>query len=267
MQHLPSMPHAYLQVMEKLQSPSASLRDVGKVVGNDLAMTAKILQLVNSAFFGLGRHVSDTQEAASLIGLDALRALVLSIGIFSKYEHETVGDSTFSMSDLLDHSLAVGRLSKAIAKAEGVGKPVADDCFLAGVLHDIGILIIEQNVSESYVRVKTLTEEGADLSQAEVEVFGSTHGIIGAYLLGLWALPNSVVEAVAFHHQPMLSGCNEFSPLVAVHVANILIHQSGVSECLYTHELKDVDQEFLARVGMTDRFEAWKQLAVVEGEV
>jgi putative nucleotidyltransferase with HDIG domain len=261
LQRLPSIPTAYQQIMEKLQSPNASLWDIGEVVSKDPAMTAKILQLVNSAFFGLGRRVSDTREAASFIGIDALKALVLSIGVFSQFEQKGIKDDAFSIEALLRHSLAVANLSERIAKAEEVEKPVRDDCFLAGMLHDIGILILEQNLSEEYAKVRALvTEQGKDLSEAETEVFGTTHGAVGAYLLGLWALPSAVVEAVAFHHHPGLLSCDGFCPLAVVHVANILLHQSRTADNTSPFEAKNMDREFLQKCGMADRLESWREL-------
>ena len=185
-------------------------------------MTLKILQLVNSAFFGLGRHISDCKEAATIIGLDALRTLVLSIGIFSQFDQKRIKDKVFSIESLLHHSLAVAGLAKRIAQVEGADKTVADDCFLAGMLHDIGILILEQNFSEDYVKIRSLiTEQGMELNRAEHTAFDTTHDAVGGYLLGLWGLPNSVVEAVAFQHHPGLSVCEQFSALGAVHVADI----------------------------------------------
>jgi putative nucleotidyltransferase with HDIG domain len=159
------------------------------------------------------------------------------------------------------HSLAVANLAERIAKHEEVEKSVRDDCFLAGMLHDIGILILEQNLSEEYAQVRTLVmEQGTDLSEAETEVFGTTHGAVGAYLLGLWALPSTVVEAVAFHHRPGLLNCDGFCPLAVVHVANILLHQSKTTDNVSPFEAKNMDREFLERCGMTDRLDAWKEL-------
>ncbi|RLJ19295.1 two-component system response regulator [bacterium endosymbiont of Escarpia laminata] len=267
MTSLPSIPKTYQEIMTKLRSPETSLYEIGEIIGKDPAMTAKILQLVNSAFFGLGRHISDSKEAATLLGLDVLKALVLSVGIFSQFDQQRVKDTIFSIESLLDHSLVVARLAQRIAQAEGADKAVADDCFLAGILHDIGILILEQNFSEDYVKVRALAkDQDMALCLAEQEVYGTTHGAVGAYLLGLWALPNSVVEAVAFHHQPGLSSGNCFCPLSAVHVADVLIHQTGLSGGIFPKEAKEVDREFLARVGGLDRLNTWERLQPEENE-
>lgn len=261
LKHLPSMPYAYQKINEKLKSQDVSVEDIGEIISTDLAMTIKILQLVNSAFFGLGRHVSNTKEAALLIGIDAIKTLVLSVGIFSQLDSEKNKDRLFDIDSLWSHSLTVARLSERIAQAEGADKAMAADCFLAGLLHDIGLLIIEQNYSENLVKVSLLVEEqGMDWHLAEIKVFGTSHGPIGAYLLGLWALPSPVVEAVAQHHSPSLSSSDCFSPLCAAHVASMLIEQDDVLRDNNLHSHNDIDHEFLARIGMEDRLDAWLKL-------
>ncbi len=261
---LPSIPTVYQEITNKLRSPHTSLREIGEIISKDPAMTAKILQLVNSAFFGLGRRISNTQDAATLIGLDTLKALVLSLGIFYQFDKSLVKDKTFSLDALLSHSIAVAKLAERISQTEGVDKSVSDDCFLAGMLHDIGILILQQSVSEDYVKLNQLmAERGMDLCQAEQEIFGATHGAIGAYLLGLWALPDRVVEAVAFHHQPGLSNGTHFDPLSAVHVADVLIQEHQLSGSLLCIEGCYMDHEFLDRIGAAGRLDSWARLADV----
>ena len=256
---LPSIPQTYQKIMDTLHSADASLQEVGEIISTDPAMTAKILQLVNSAFFGLGRQISNSKEATTLIGLDAIKALALSIGIFSQFDKQQNGDTVFSIDTLLNHALAVARLAERIAQAEGADKTVTDNCFLAGMLHETGILILEDNFSEDYDKVRELSKsQDISLCQAEQKIFGATHAAVGAYLLGLWSINNTVVEAVAFHHQPELSGCTGFSPLVALHAADILM------ECEFIDNTKTDAYEnliaFLKEIGLEERLETWKSL-------
>ncbi len=265
--HLPSLPQAYLEITNKLSSSKVSVQEIGETISTDPAMTAKILQMVNSAFFGLGRHVSDTKEAVTLLGLDTLKALVFTVGVFSQFDKNRNKDNDFSIDALLNHSLAVARLAERIAQAEGVGKAMSDDCFLAGILHHIGLLILEQNRSEDYAKVRSLVrEQGMTPGLAEHEIFGATQEAIGAYLLGLWALPDRVVEAVAFHHHPALSHCQQFSPLTAVHVADALVGRSKLCEGVFPSDAMDVDHEFLSQAGLSDRLETWIKLQDEETE-
>ncbi len=245
----------------ELRSPDASSREIGEIIGKDPAMTAKILQLVNSAFFGLGQRVSDSGEAATLIGLDTLKELILSFGIFSQFDQTTIKDGRFSIESMLHHSLAVGRLARRIAEAEGANREMSNDCFLAGMLHDIGILILEQDFPEECAKVRALTaDQEMDPVLAEREIFSTTHGAVGAYLLGIWALADPVVEAVAFHHQPELSKCSKFCPLAAVHAADFLTHRTGLSPSTYPKETRVLNYKFLARIGLAERLDIWAQL-------
>lgn len=261
---LPSLPRVYQAVVEKLQSPETSLHDIGQIIGSDPAMTVKLLQLVNSAFFGVGQRVTDCTQATALIGLDVLKTLVLSIGVFSPFESMRVRDEAFSVEESIRESYAVGGLAREIARAADAGQEVVADSLLAGVLHDIGLLILEQDFSEDYVSVRRLlAEKDLSLIAAEEEVFGTNHAAIGAYLLGLWGLPRNVVEAVAFHHSPSESSCESFSPLAAVHVACALYAQRGLPE---GEAFPSVDRVFLERLGMLDNLHTWMQLRDAMGE-
>ena len=257
MRTLPSLPAIYGELINLLQDPNTSVADIGRLIANDPAMTVKILQLVNSAFFGLGRHVSNPVDAASLLGLDVLKPLILSIGIFKQFEAEKLGVGAFSLESLWAHSTRVGSLANSIAKAEGLVSPETEDALLAGMLHDIGKLILVLNLPEAYKELEGLTlETQAERDDAEVDIFGATHGAVGAYLLGLWGLPESVVEAVALHNQPYMQAEKEFGMLSLVHVANALVHDDEGEDSLETK----LNRDYLNEVGVSGRIEAWKGL-------
>ena len=261
MRTLPSLPSIYVELVNLLQDPNTSVADVGRLIADDPAMTVKILQLVNSAFFGLGRHVSNPVDAASLLGLEVLKPLILSIGIFKQFEVEKLGVGTFSLESLWAHSSRVGSLAKAIAKEEGMGLPATEDVLLAGMLHDIGKLILVINLPEAYKEFEELTlETRVEIDAAEIEILGATHGAVGAYLLGLWGLPESVVEAVAMHNQPSQQAEKEFGMLSLVHVANGLVHDEEGGHSL---EMK-LNIGYLQEVGLAGRLDAWKVLAAAQ---
>ena len=184
---------------------------------------------------------------------------MLSIGIFSQFDEKNLKDKEFSIEKLWKHSLDVAELSKRIAIAERAGKKMVDNCFFAGLVHEIGILILENNFSEEYQKVRELSNtQNISLNQAEQKIFGATHGAVGAYLLGLWSMSDEVVEAVAFHEQPVLSGCTNFSPLIAVHVADML-EQRGFIDAVKASESEGV-LAFLETIGLSEKLETWKSL-------
>ena len=221
---LPSLPSLYLEIMNELRSPEATISSISQIIARDPAMTAKLLQLVNSAFFGLPQTVSTPEQAVKLLGLDMMRTLVLSTHVFKQCDHQSIQGA--DLDPLWRHSSIVGIFSKQIAIFEGADAQVSGEAMMAGLLHDIGKLVLLVNLPEDYARLhKLMQREDADLLELEHLSFGATHAEIGAYLLGLWGLPNVIVDAVARHHHPAERLGSGFSPLAAVYVANILANE------------------------------------------
>ncbi len=253
---LPSLPSSYLEMMQEIQSQEPSLSKVGEIISRDVGMTAKILKLVNSAYFGLRVTVSNPVHAAKLLGLDTIRALVLTYEVFSQFSQ--IDQKTLPLAQLMQHCLGVGSLAKMIAKAENQDQELASDTLIAGVLHDTGKLILAQGFPLEYKEVVIEAKEhDMPLWLVEQEAFKSSHAEVGAYLLGLWRLPDAVVEAVAFHHEPLKGGGHEMKPLTAVHAANVIEHEEqSASEPTYTSKL---DNEYLTKIGADDRVAVWRE--------
>ena len=199
--NLPSPPRLYSLVMQEMRSPDASLKNVGDIISQDIAMTAKILQLVNSAYFGLPRRITDPQQATIFLGIDTLKALVLTFHVFSEFS-EDAELCEFSLADMLKHSIMVGRLAKEIAKVELDDTKILEEIYIAGILHDIGKLILLK-LPEQYREVmKYIKSTGFSFVEAEYNVMKTSHAELGAYLLALWGIPDNIVETVAFHNNP-----------------------------------------------------------------
>jgi HD-like signal output (HDOD) protein len=253
---LPSLPDLYLEIVQELQSPEASLQKVGAIISKDIGMTAQILHVVNSAFFGLRRHISHPAQAASLLGLVTVKALVLSVQLFSRFD--TVAFPGFTCQALWNHCLATGALAKRLAAQQAAGPKTTDYAFMAGLLHDAGKLVLAANLSQKYSEALRIAGARAiPLWQAERETFGSTHAEVGAYLLGLWGLPDPIVEAVALHHTPRQCLGVGFGALTAVHVADALDHESRLPEA--EPGAGQLDTEYVADLGLAPRLETWRQ--------
>lgn len=217
MRSVPSLPTLYSEIMVELGSTEPNMRKIAEIVKKDIGMTVKILQIVNSAFFGLRRNISNAGDAINFLGLDTIKSLTLSIGIFSQFEGKNQPEAI--ISKIWDHSMAVGKTAKAIAEKEIPEN--ANDAFTAGLLHEIGEIVLTVNLPEQYAAVQELIKkENLTRIAAESQVFETTHSEVGAYLLGLWGLPHLVVEAVAFHHFPGNFQTASFSPMAAVYIAN-----------------------------------------------
>ncbi|MCW8949266.1 MAG: response regulator [Sedimenticola sp.] len=257
---LPSLPSLYVELTELLKSDQATVQKIGEVISKDPAMVSKILQMVNSAFFGVGRHISNPVQAATMLGTETLRSLVLSAGIFLQFDADQLKIGNFTLEALHKHSLHVSLLAKAIAESMGADKQTLEDCLLAGLLHDIGKLILVQGMPEEYKQFfHEMHDCKAEIVATERKVFNADHGRVGAYLLGLWALPESLVEAVAYHHDPQSAEHIGFSPLLAVHVADVFTSSDSVDAAVQPAGL---DLAYLEASGLSNRLDEWKQLHV-----
>ena len=245
---LPSMPASCLAIMAELQSEEASIQQVANLI-------AKILQMVNSAFFGLYRRVNDVKDAVMLLGLDAIKALVLSINVFSAFNPRQM--PFLDVEALWEHSLATGGYAKQIATCRRLGREQATAAFLAGMLHDIGKLILAVNFSDVYRQLLRTAPAAPDQRLArECEAIGTTHAEIGAYLMGLWGLEPPILTAIAFHHRPLDSQTASFGPLTAVHAANGFDHDRRASS---TDDGEFLDAVYLNALQLTDQVPVWRQ--------
>ncbi len=255
--NVPSLPSIYTELIEELQSENTSMKNVGDIVSRDIGMTAKILKLVNSSYFGLPRHVASPTDAAILLGVETITSLVLSVHAFSQFDvKKTVG---FSIDNVIFHSLEIARLANKIAIKEQISKSDRDHALLGGLLHDCGKLILAANMNDDYIStLELMNSEHIGLAEAENKVFGTTHAEVGGALLGIWGLPDPVVEAVTFHHTPELAPHSEFSPLMAVHVANCLFHKKNNWKNL--NNKSNINLDCLTQLKMIDRIPTWQAL-------
>ncbi len=261
MKIVPSPPDLYFEIARALRSPEVDLEKISTRASQDPAMTAKLLQLVNSAILGLRYKVTNVQDAIAYLGLETTRSLVLLAHTFSYCSRpETAG---FSIDRLWRHSLMAGSLARRIAREEKCGPELVDECFLAGLLHDLGELLLAVNLPKEYrevianVRKASAAGNQKPMWKAEFEVFGATHAEVGAELMAIWNLPLTVVEALALHHHPSALLSKGFCPLAAVHVADALEHEfSALGEVPVGTE---ADLEYLHHIGRADRLDAWRE--------
>ena len=252
---LPSLPSLYLEIMQELKSENSSMARVGKIISTDIGMSAKILQLVNSAFFGLPRQVSNPSQAAIYLGMDTIRALVLSVNIFSQFSDRELND--LGLRGLWKHSMIISAAAREIAALENCAQNVIDFSLTAGLLHDVGKLVLASNLPSEYAQVlKYATDMGINAEAAEREILSITHAEIGAYLLGLWGLQDPLVEAVCFHHYPSHAPHSAFSPLTVIHVANALYYERKDPVAGNRNKL---DPQYLEAIGKSDRLIAWRK--------
>jgi HD-like signal output (HDOD) protein/CheY-like chemotaxis protein len=216
--HLPVMPAIYKEIMVLLESEGTSLAELGAVIERDQGMTANLLKVVNSAFFGLRHRVSDPADAVSFLGVETLKSLTLLYGVFDQLMPQLPAEAMWR------HSLQLAAAARQLAVVEGEGQEVQVDSYTAGLLHDVGLLVLASSFPAEYRQVSHLmAADGLDLIAAETRVLGVHHGELGAHLLGLWGLPDPVVRAVGWHHAVTALPAVGFNIALAVHAAEILI--------------------------------------------
>ncbi len=252
---LPSLPDLYGKLMKEIRASEGSLQRVGEIVETDPSVSAKVVQLVSSAFFGLPRKVSSPSEAVMLLGLETVKSLALTMGLFSKFDESTL--SFVPIRSIYEHSMKTGLMASEIARMEGADEEMVGETFLTGLLHDVGKLLLGNNIPEVYRGVFELSSrEGIPFPEAEMTILGATHGEVGAFLLGLWGLSDAVVEGVAFHHCLDKSSVKGFEPLIAVHVASAVLDSACQSATDAALEAK-IDIEGLDRLGLKNRLSPW----------
>ncbi len=259
---IPSLPAIYDEVMNELQSEDSSTGRIGAIISKDAGMTAKILQIANSAFLGVRQHISNPAQAVCMIGMDMVKALVVSANVFSQFEGKASVGARWK--ELWEHSLAVAGLARRIATAEKCVKVMTEDSFTAGLLHDVGKIILLAEMPAEYESVlDRLTGPSCAIAQLEREKFGCTHADIGAYLIGIWGLPHTLTQAVGFHDRPGLCVEHRFSPLTATHAADAIVSEKHHSPI--THDVL-LDRAYLSRLGLEDHEAAWRELYEEEAQ-
>jgi putative nucleotidyltransferase with HDIG domain len=256
---LPSRPEVYAALREAVVRPDVGAAEIAAIVEQDIAMCAKVLQLVNSAFFGLGRPVTSISEAVGHLGIATLESLVVSAAAFTALapDAEPAG---FEIERLQAHGARVARIARRLLP-EG---PAADEAFTAAMLHDVGKLVLAAHEPEELrAALEQAAAHGRPLHDVERERRGTTHAEVGAYLLGLWGLPHAVVEAVAHHHAPDRVAVAELDPVLAVHLANQLANEAGSSACAGVPG-EPVDERLIAQLGLTHHLPGWRAIAADE---
>ena len=218
---IPTLPTIVFELNQHLQNPETSIAKVSETIEKDQAMALKILKLVNSAFYGFRSKVSDVKNAVVLMGFNAVHNAIISVSVVNALP-KTLLFQDFEMIEFWKHSLAVAVTSKNIAQTSGVESP--DNCFVGGLLHDVGKVIMAQNFTEEFVKVWTLMQNDyLSFYEAEQRELPIDHTQIGAYLADRWQLPQGLTDAIRWHHdfQPD-NGSTGF--MMNIHLADILVN-------------------------------------------
>ena len=257
--HLPTLPKVYGEILNELASEFASADSLADKIERDVAISAQILKLTNSAYFGMPRKVGTVKQAVQFLGFDNVRAVVLLAGVFEQFGN--VSSEMATIAEVLsERSLGIGILSQAIARAEKLPTKDVDDAFSVGLLMHVGTLLLIANSSSQFMEAMAeLDKAGMQLEDVERTKLGASHGELGAYLLNLWGFNDQVVEAVAFHHLP--SKCVSFRNdiLTAVHAAQYLLRAAQNTKA-GANQREPLDAAYLEKLGVSGRVPAWREI-------
>ena len=247
---LPTPPETYLRLTELLEDSHSSMEDVAEVVESDPALTAKLLQVVNSVAFGIGGGVTTVQQAVQLAGVEVISALLL--GLQARNFAEARLKNRKLLSEFWQHSLEIATRCRTVARVEGMNTRGQATCFTAGLLHDVGKLVLATHEEKEYsAAVARARRERVPLHKIEAEVYGATHADIGAYLLGLWGLPDEIITAVERHHSVAIDLGKRFSPVLCVHIAQNILPAEG--------RIADLNIDLLKETKLHARLSSWEE--------
>ncbi len=218
---VPTLPEVVERLTVLLQNPKTSAEEVGKAITADQALASKVLRLVNSAFYGFPGKIGSITHAVVILGFATVKNIVLTASILDTFKQNGNKTECFSPEQFWLHSIACGAAAKCIAKQIGLAN--SEECFTAGLIHDIGKIILHQYMAEDFQQVIHYAKENRMLFYAcEKRLFNYTHQEIGSELAHKWKLPSHLNDAIAFHHNPVSTQEN-YSVIAVVHCADIFV--------------------------------------------
>jgi len=223
--HIATLPEVTMKIIQLVEDPDSTANDLNKIISNDPALGARILKVVNSAFYGLPGQIGSINRAIVLLGLNAVKNIAIAASLAKLFRGGKIANN-FDARDLWSHAIACATGTKLLAQHAGLGLP--DEAFLAGLIHNIGIMVEIQARRPKFVEVMEKLEADPNLTlrQAEMQVLGANHEHFGTALCKLWKFPQSFQYVTGFHHNPMELNDKNRTLTGLVHIADILAAKS-----------------------------------------
>ena len=229
-ENLPTLPVIVQQVQKLIDNPKSNMSQVATVLSRDQAIAARVIRLVNSAFYGFSNNITSIQQAIMLLGLNTVKNLVIGVSVVKTFEGKN--DATiFDRQNFWLHSFGCATCARQMAKSLNQQEP--EDFFMAGLLHDIGILILDQFFHNEFVTIiQQIAKTNEELISAEIGVLGLDHCEVGALIAEKWRIPEFLKVAIRHHHRPCFSEIESESArliISAIHVADAVACQRGIT--------------------------------------
>lgn len=243
-----TLPVAAQRIMQLVADANSSASDLLTAIEGDPVLAAKVLRRVNSAFYGLRSKVADLRSAISLLGYREIRNLALTVYLTRMFK-EGNSYKKFSREGLWEHSVAVANASRIVARTYGSATP--DEAYLAGLLHDIGLILLDQYLPRHLFQVIDLVEQGKSTCAAERELLPFDHALLGAFVATQWNFPPQVTMAIRYHHEPLAAEGPHCDMAAVVAVANYLCSRAGFTSLGY-QQLSPPGDRVLAQLQLTE---------------
>jgi len=242
-----TLPEVTMRIVQVVQDSRSTAHDLHRIVSNDPALSARVLRVVNSAFYGLPGQIGSIDRAIMLLGLNAVKNIAIAASLSKMFKTVVVCDD-FTGKDLWTHSVAVGAANKLLTSAIGLALP--DEAFLAGLIHDIGLVAIMQCQSEKLPEIVAQTKAGVPFWKAEEAVVGADHQSIGMALAARWKFPRSFQYVTGYHHKPTELAKENRLLAVVSHISDVICTQQHLGLELTVGEA-EISDEMLTEVGLT----------------
>jgi putative nucleotidyltransferase with HDIG domain len=246
---IPTLPNIVIEVNKMLQDHDTSVKNLSKVIEKDQGMVTKILRLVNSTFYGFRSRITNIPHAVIILGFNTIRNAVVSVSIMKTFSGEKTFEG-FEITDFWKHSIGVAVTSRYLAEQTRLDSP--DDCFVVGLLHDIGKVVLSQYFTELFCGVwKSVKGDGLSFYEAEQNLIPVNHAQIGGHLAKKWQFPVSLIDTITHHHAIRKSVSN-LSQLTIVHTADTIANNYEIDSDI-TPVFSAIDPE--AKKTMADQLE------------
>jgi putative nucleotidyltransferase with HDIG domain len=260
---LPSVSSTYFSLTQAVQEPNFQIATVVEIIEKDLAMSARVLQLSNSAFFGLARRTTNLRDAVTYLGVDTIKNLALTTEVFRAFEpNSKVSASVWEA--MQQHGIRTASIAVRLA----TNKQSRDIAGVAALLHDLGKLILAYKMPDAFCSSIALAQQNNCRSfEAEEKLLGISHAEIGACFLGFWGLPDLIIEAIAHHHHPLRIPHSDFDVSIVLYIADILTHElTDAPVSPGSPDLSETDRANLETLGLLHRLPEFRKLALDGGD-
>jgi len=251
-EQLPTLPVVARQIQKLIAHPNSSMMQIAQVISRDQAVSSRVIRLVNSAFYGLRGRVSSVQQAIVILGLNTVKNLTLGVSVVKAFEGNS-NASIFDREQFWIHSFATAMGAKLMAEQLKLREP--EDYFLAGLLHDVGILVLDQFFHAEFVEIlKQALLSKVEYPEAEKKAIGTNHAEVGEYLARRWQIPGFLGDCMRNHHQPLLA-CPEDPDsqykIFLVHIADGLSRKKGLGRFVSNWNT-GFEPETLSKTGLSE---------------